>query len=238
MIAYFILGLALLAGLLLTIRWFVNADPAQVAKAARWGLIVFAVVAGLFLIFAGRHLLLVFLLPALIPLLLRSRLLWRRMKAASGPAPGQTSEVTTRFLRMLLDHDSGEMNGEILEGTFAGRLLDQLDDAELLALWRECRANDAQSAAVLEAYLDRTLGEAWREGVAAGASGRGEAPGPRGDAMSKEDAYAILGLESGASEERIREAHHRLMQKVHPDHGGSNYLAAKINRAKELLLGE
>ncbi len=239
MLPYFLLGLALLAGAFLTIRWFVKAEPAQVVKALRWALAVVAVVGGLFLIFAGRHVLLLFLLPALLPFLMRSRVLWRRAKAAAGPSPGQTSVVTTRFIRMVLDHDSGEMSGEILEGTFAGRQLVQMDEAELAALWRECRAADGQSAAVLEAYLDRALGEAWREAAGAGPGGEtagGPADGPGG--MSREDAYEILGLEPGASDSDIREAHRRLMQKVHPDHGGSNYLAAKINRAKELLLGE
>jgi DnaJ domain len=235
MLPYFLLGLALLAGALLTIRWFVRAEPAQVAKALRWSLVAGAVVVGILLIVAGRQVLLFFLLPALIPLLMRSRLLWRRAKAAVGPAPGQTSEVTTRYLRMVLDHDSGEMSGAILEGTFAGRRLGDLDEAELIALWRECRAADGQSAAVLEAYLDRTLGEDWRE--AAGAASGGEGAGGR-EGMSREDAYKILGLEPGASDSDIREAHHRLMQKVHPDHGGSNYLAAKINWAKDLLLGD
>jgi len=234
MLPYFLLGLALLAGGLLSLRWFVNAEPAQVAKALRWSLLGAAVAVGLVLIFVGRHVLLFFLLPALLPFLLRSRTLWRRAKAAAGPAPGRTSEVTTRFLRMVLDHDSGEMSGEVLEGAFAGRELAQLDQAELIALWRECRAADAQSAAVLEAYLDRTLGADWRE--AAGAGGGESAGGAEG--MSRQDAYKILGLEPGASDSDIREAHRRLMQKVHPDHGGSNYLAAKINRAKELLLGE
>ena len=232
MLPYFLLGLALLAGLLLAIRWFIGAEPAQVAKALRWAFIVVGVALGLFLIFAGRHVLLLFLLPLLF---MRSRALWRRAKAAAGPSPGQTSEVTTRFFRMVLDHDSGDMAGEILEGTFAGRRLAQLDESELIALWRECRAADGQSAAVLEAYLDRTLGEAWREAAGAG-PGDGTSGGP--DGMSREDAYEILGLEPGASDTDIREAHRRLLQKVHPDHGGSNYLAAKINRAKELLLGD
>jgi DnaJ-domain-containing protein 1 len=136
---------------------------------------------------------------------------------------------------MVLDHDSGDMSGEILEGTFAGRELAQLDEAELIALWRECRATDGQSAAVLEAYLDRTIGEAWRE--AAGAASGGEGGGGP-ESMDRQDAYEILGLEPGASDSDIRDAHRRLMQKVHPDHGGSNYLASKIKRAKELLLGE
>ena len=237
MIAYFLLGFALLAGLLLLARWFVAADPAQVTKAARWGLLAVAVVAALVFVFAGRHLLLAFLLPALLPFLMRSRALWRRAKAAAGPMPGQTSEVATRFLRMVLDHDSGTMSGEVLEGAFAGRRLDDLDQAELIALWRECQAADTQSASVLEAYLDRNLGESWRAAAGAGPAGEGGAPGPAGEAMTPAEAYGILGLEEGANEKAIREAHRRLMQKVHPDHGGSNYLAAKINRAKELLLG-
>ncbi len=236
MAPYFLLGLALLVGAVLIIRWFVNAEPAQVVKALRWTLLVVAVIAGLFFLYAGRQALLVFLLPVLIPFLRNFRAIWRRAKAAGGPSPGQTSEVTTRFLRMVLDHDSGDMTGEVLEGSFAGRRLDLLDQAELIALWHECQAADAQSAAVLEAYLDRTVGEAWREAAGAGPGGEGAGTGGE-EAMSAEDAYAILGLAPGAGEAEIREAHRRLMQKVHPDHGGSNYLAAKINRAKELLLG-
>ena len=237
MIAYFLFGLALLVGLVLLARWFVLADPKKVAKAARWLLIVAVIGAALVLIFAGRYLL-ALLLPFLIPFLMRSRVMWHRAKAAAGPRPGQTSEVTTRFFRMVLNHDSGEMTGEVLEGAFTGRRLDDLDDAELVALWRECRAADGQSAAVLESYLDRTLGEAWREAAGAGPAGEGAGPGASGETMSREDAHEILGLEPGAGRDEIREAHRRLMQKVHPDHGGSNYLAAKINRAKELLLGE
>ena len=54
--------------------------------------------------------------------------------------------------------------------------------------------------------------------------------------MSFEEAYAILGLSSGADAEAIKEAHRRLMVKLHPDHGGSDYLATKINRARDVLL--
>jgi hypothetical protein len=235
LIAYFILGLALLAGFLLIGRWFVNADPKAVAKALRWTLVGFGVILVLLLIFAWRQALFA-LLPMLIVLLLQSRALRQRIKAAAGPRPGQTSEIATRFLRMTLDHDSGVMSGEVLEGRFMGRRLEELELDELVELWRECQLADRQSAAVLEAYLDRSRGEAWRETAGAAAGGEGAGAGADGGVMSRDEAYSILGLEPGASKDEVREAHRRLMQKVHPDHGGSNYLAAKINEAKDLLL--
>lgn len=243
MIAYFILGLALLVGFILLARWFINADPKVVVRAARWIAVALAVIVVLLLIFASRQAWFALLIPLLLPLLMRSGVLWRRIKAAAGPTPGQTSEIATRFFRMTLDHDSGVMSGEILDGEFSGRRLEDLELGQLIRLWRECQAEDRQSAAVLEAYLDRRLGDEWREVAGAGPgpeSGEGAAGGASqgAGAMSRDEAYDILGLQAGAGEAEIREAHRRMMQKVHPDHGGSNYLAAKINQAKDLLLGD
>jgi hypothetical protein len=55
--------------------------------------------------------------------------------------------------------------------------------------------------------------------------------------IGREEAYEILGLQPGATKEQIKAAHRRLMQRVHPDHGGSDYLAVRVNQAKDLLLG-
>jgi hypothetical protein len=66
----------------------------------------------------------------------------------------------------------------------------------------------------------------------------GEIPRPARVAMEREEAYKVLGLQPGASREAIKAAHRRLMQRVHPDHGGSDELAARVNRAKDLLLGD
>ncbi len=240
MIAYFILGLCLLVGFILLARWFVVTEPRKVVVLARWVLAVLGLIVGGYLLWGGFQGLAALALFFMLPALMRWRMIWNRLKAAQGPSPGQASEVETRFFKMILDHDSGVMTGLVKEGRFRGRALEDLGIEELVDLWTECRAEDAQSAAVLEAYLDRTQGEAWREATQRdyGGAGAGSRPPSGQGAMSQEEAHEILGLEPGASPEEIHEAHRRLMQKIHPDHGGSNYLAAKINQAKARLLGE
>lgn len=147
---------------------------------------------------------------------------------------GNASTVRTAWLEMQLDHDSGSVNGRVLTGVNAGRRLDDLPEALLLQLLREVAA-DADSVALLEVYLDRRM-PGWRDDFKSdAASGAGSAPGA--SAMSEEEAYQVLGLSPGASAAEIRTAHHRLMKLVHPDQGGSTFLAAKINQAKDKLLG-
>ena len=237
MFPYLILGIALLIAFVLLARWFVTAEPRTIAQALKWAFALIAVLVVLYIVITRQFGLLLWALLLFLPVLFQMRGVKHRAKAARGPTPGQASEINTRFLRMTLDHDTGEMDGEVLEGRFKGWHLSELGPAELTALWHQCRAADTQSAAVLEAYLDRVHGEAWRSGSERAGPG-GEAPGPRpGGPMTREEALEILGLEPDASRDEVIEAHRRLMQKVHPDHGGSNYLAAKINEAKDLLLG-
>lgn len=140
---------------------------------------------------------------------------------------GNQSEVNTRTLHMTLDHDSGVMQGTVLQGPLQNRELGSLSEEEFISLLRYCRDNDTQSARLLETYLDKRFGDSWRE------DDHGEQNSPSSET---EEAFQILGLQPGASREEIIEAHRRLMQKMHPDRGGSDYLAAKINRAKDLLL--
>jgi hypothetical protein len=151
--------------------------------------------------------------------------------------PGQKSHIKTDRLVMELDHDSGHMEGKCLSGRFAGRKLSSLSDGEAMELLNELHHDGAPEAAVMEAYLDWRL-PGWR---GEGADEQAEAEPRRGrvrsSRMSAEEAYALLGLKRGASEEEIRQAHRKLMMKVHPDQGGSTYLAARINEAKEVLLG-
>lgn len=165
------------------------------------------------------------LLPVALPLLLPMLRDWlRRRPPAGGPAQGQSS-VETRFLRMRLDHASGELHGQVIAGQFTGRGLAELSRGQLLNLWQECAA-DPQSSAVLETYLDQVWPE-WRDAHAAP---------PPGAPLDDAEAYAVLGLRAGAGRDEIIAAHRRLMQRVHPDHGGSDYLAERINAAKTQLL--
>jgi hypothetical protein len=151
---------------------------------------------------------------------------------SSQKSPGQTSRVDTDYLEMELDHDTGAMQGRVRKGMFKGRDLESLKPMELGLLWQDCRFEDPQSAQILEAYLDR-VHETWREDMARGEREMRDKDGR----MSTEEAYGILGLAPGASEEDIRRAHRELMLKLHPDRGGSTYLAAQVNEAKDVLLG-
>lgn len=148
---------------------------------------------------------------------------------------GQTTRVATQWVEMELDHDTGAMTGRVLQGVFGGRSLDTLSDDEALRLYGEAAA-DAETARVLEAYLDRRLGADWRS-KSTGEQHSSETRARRDSGMTREEAYRVLGLNAGATEEQIRAAHRKLMLNLHPDRGGSDYLAAKINEAKDVLLG-
>ena len=105
---------------------------------------------------------------------------------------------------------------------------------ELGSLRRLCAGVSDQSLPLLEAWLDRTKPDLARSlGRRGRACARRQAPSGK---MSEEEAFAVLGLKPGAKPEEIRLAHRRLMKEFHPDKGGSDYLAAKINQAKERLL--
>lgn len=144
------------------------------------------------------------------------------------------STVETEFVRMKLDHDLGEISGEVLKGRFAGRTFNELDLNSLLQLREEVMGYDKDSLALIESYLDRIYPNDWRKaGSQQGQQKRSFDP----DDMTREEALEILGLSSSSLPGDIIAAHRRLIQKIHPDRGGSDYLAAKINRAREVLLG-
>ena len=144
---------------------------------------------------------------------------------------GQTSQVRSPFLMMTLDHDSGTLSGQILAGPHAGHLLDEFDLPQLAGFFTGL---DAESAALLESYLDRRF-PAWRQDTESDRAG-GQSRAAASGKMTIEEAYQILGLQPGAGSDEIGRAHRALMKKLHPDQGGSTYLAARVNEAKDTLL--
>jgi DnaJ domain len=144
------------------------------------------------------------------------------------PSGGQSTRVATDWIEVELDHGTGAMTGRVLKGAHAGARLGALTQSQLIALHREA-SGDEETMRLLEAYLDRAFAD-WR------AAGQGQPP-PASSTMSRAEAWRVLGLQPGASEEEVRAAHRKLMLQNHPDRGGSDYLASKINEAKDVLLG-
>lgn len=243
------IGLLLIALIFAVIgwAWVRSQPPAQRPRAAAIllglaGLVILAVLA-----LSGRFYLVLGLLAALLPLakrLLPGLVLGRLLRGGmSGmgrraqPKAGNTSRVATSILEMQLDHDSGDMFGRVLTGLMAGRSLSDLSESEFMELLSFCRQTDEDSARLLESYLDRRFGDSWREDdPLSSEAGAHDAPGAGLRQLTEQDAWQILGLEQGATREEIIQAHRLMMQKMHPDRGGSTYLAALINQAKDILL--
>lgn len=188
------------------------------------------------LIFAGAALTLIGRAGLGIPLGIFGITLWRRGRSVglmnkSGASPKST--VRSAMFEMELDHETGDMDGMILTGEREGARLSSLEPSELLKLMSQT-GQDAESSALLEAYLDRRI-PGWRDDAEPN-SDPGHAGAPSSGPMTKEEAYQILGLSSGASANDVRQAHRRLMKRIHPDSGGSTFLASKINEAKDILL--
>ncbi|KJS04754.1 MAG: hypothetical protein VR73_13965 [Gammaproteobacteria bacterium BRH_c0] len=146
---------------------------------------------------------------------------------------GKPSRIRTAGLEVTFNFASGEMDGTLFKGPYAGSSLNSLDEDSLNQQFAFFQGSDRQSALLLKSYL-----------IKRGFSGYGPNQGDYGQPgsltagnITKDEALQILGLEPGASQEEIIRAHRRLIQKLHPDRGGNDYLAAKINSAKDTLLG-
>ena len=229
---YLILALLVLFLLYAALKSFVNANPKDLAKNLRniggGALLILAIFLGA----TGRF-------AAAVPLgLFALTLLGRNVAGGFNPFPGggkksagQKSQVRTETVEMVLDHDTGAMDGTVLSGEFAGRSFSSMNEKELRELFDYCWKNDEQAAQLVTAFLDREHA-GWQDG-----SSQRSHPGGPERPMSRDDAFDILGLQSDASRADIRRAHRNLMKKLHPDQGGSTYLAARVNQAKDLLLG-
>ncbi len=225
-----LIGLAVLLLILFGARMITTSDPKKLAKALRTGGGIGAVLLAAFFAITGR-----FYLAIPLGFFGATLLGWLSAPASwtsrTQRSTGQVSRVRSQFVEMELDHDSGEMRGKILAGKYENVPLDALDPPTLLKLRGEF---DPESRALLEAYLDRRT-PSWREDVDED-TGPGRSEPPHHSPVTEEEAYQILGLETGAADADVRRAHRSLMKKLHPDQGGSTYLAARVNEAKEVLL--
>ena len=228
---YLLGGVVVLVAFLVAGRAFVGAEPETVKRVLVWTGALAAFVLVALAIEAGLGVLVVIGGLGAGWYFFRDRF---QSRPSSQPR-GQVSEVETEYLRMSLDHATGVMTGTVRKGRFQGRRLEELDNRSLIELWREVRADDPASVSLVEGYLDRFMPD-WREASRGFAGGGSEQP-KGAPAMTPDEALSILGLKPGASPDEIKAAHHRLMMKIHPDQGGSDALAAQVNRAKDVLLG-
>lgn len=237
--SYLITGIVLLAALLLLGKWFVSVEPKVLTRILKPLMIALAVLVVGFLIATGRLFWVFWLLPFVVPMIMRARNAARMAKntsrMSSGGASGMASEVASEFLDMRLDHDSGDMDGVVRKGMHEGRYLSELDMRDLFDLYADYSNKDSESARLLAAFLDRMHPE-WRGEDDDNAGGDDNAFEDSGGSMSRAEAFRILGLPDDAGEAEIKAAHHRLISGLHPDRGGSAYLAAKINEARDVLL--
>lgn len=232
----------LLGGLLLfflahtALRAFAAADPAALARFFRRGGGSAALIAAVILLLRGR-LDMALGLGGLGAWLMgmRGSSLARMFQSPGGTRRRKVSCVRSAMIEMELDHDSGKMRGTVLAGPDEGKSLDSMTRSQCEALYDLCCMDDPDGARLMEAYLDRRF-TGWRSAAQNRRDSRGGGGKGGAGTMTEEEAYEILGLEKGASEEEVIRSHRELMKKLHPDHGGSTALAARVNEAKDVLM--
>ncbi len=221
---------------LVALKAFASADPAILARAIRRGGGGVAILAGAILLLRGR-LDMALGLGGLGAWLmgLGGRPLARFFHPSSAARRRNVSCVRSAMIEMELDHGTGRMRGTVLAGPDEGKSLESMTRPQCVALYDLCRMDDPDGARLMEAYLDRRFA-GWRSAAQNQSHAGGRQAQRRAGMMSEEEAYEILGLQKGASEEEVIRSHRTLMKKLHPDHGGSTNLAARVNEAKDVLM--
>ncbi|MFL2530393.1 MAG: DnaJ domain-containing protein [Porticoccaceae bacterium] len=170
-------------------------------------------------------------IAALIPVL-RTLLVWGTragpLLRLFGRFKTSPSQFRTEFLVISINFTTGSVEGEIISGDYNGKKLSELSQDELKQLSQQYKTVDKESYVLLQAYLFRSGSnndQAYQQYNPANFN-----------ELTETEAYEILGLPNTASKDEIVKAHKRLMQRMHPDRGGSDYLAAKINAAKDQLV--
>jgi hypothetical protein len=228
---YIFLGCLVLLGLFAAFANFRRLDPAIQKKALRWLIGGVGAALAILLLLARRFDLALFAGAGAVAVLRTGRLGPFSLDGLTS-GPSNVSKVQSYRFAMELDHDTGEVTGRVLNGQFAGMDLLDIGENDTRILLAEVEG-DADSLSLLESWLDANR-VGWREYFAEQDAGQHRSDSSAADPLA--EAYELLGLKPGATEEDVRAAHRALMKAVHPDHGGTSYLAAKINEARDLLL--
>jgi len=232
----FIAGLLALFLILSAIKQFGRLKPADAARLVQKGGVALGILGMLLLVLRGRFGLAGALASALFGIAAKRQAhpFASAFRAAGfGPKAARVSAARSATIEVRLDLDTGAIGGSVIAGPYQGRSLASLDRPECLRLLEICERDDPEGARLLETYLDRRF-PSWRETDESETQRRRSAGGS--GAMTRDEAYEVLGLAKGASAEEIIRAHRALMKKLHPDHGGSTALAARVNQAKDVLL--
>jgi hypothetical protein len=144
------------------------------------------------------------------------------------------STVSTKYIEMMLDHESGKLSGKVIAGEFQNKLLDDLDQTQLSKLFDFCISNDIDSARLLENYLVDRFGENPSNSTNSNNSDIASST----DEMSLSEALQILGLEDNPDNDEINKSYRKIMQQLHPDRGGNQYFSVKANQARKVLLNK
>jgi hypothetical protein len=236
MIVYLFGGIFLFFLVLRALRAFAEANPAALALVIRRGGGGVALAAAVLLLLRGRFDMALGLggLGAWL-LGMRNGSLFQMFKSSNRPGKQKASCVRSAMIEMELDHDSGKMRGTVLAGPDEGKTLDSMTRPQCEALYDLCCRDDTEGARLMEAYLDRRF-TGWRAAAQNQSHPGRRSPNRSPGRMSEDEAYQVLGLQKGASEEDVVRSHRSLMKKLHPDHGGSTDLAARVNEAKDVLM--
>lgn len=240
MITRLILAIVVITALFLLLHWFRTRPPELVSRRLKIAALYFVILLLIFLAVTGRLSWIFAFIASLIPLLRRVlpylrytpvfKYLYRRLQNRASNQPGQTSSIKTRYLDMRLNHQTGEIDGIILAGQHQGQRLSQLSNNDLKSCLLDWRQNDTASARLLQVYIQQYSDSQFQQ------DHDSDEKEPINEQMTETEALAILGLKLPVDQETVTQTHRRLIQKFHPDRGGSTYLAVKINQAKDYLL--
>ena len=231
MLLWFLIGVVALVLLLILARWLANLPTSPLKRILKLFLsVIIGVGALLLLLRIGLSPIITGLL-ALAPAIMRLWSRFTRFNSAKKRTSGQSSHVSSEWLDMVLDHDSGGITGTIRKGNRMGFSLDALNKSQINDFADEC-ASDPDSVRLLAAYIKKRFGKEYSEKQSQEDLGQTR----HSSAITRTDALSILGLEDPVSKDEVNAAYKKLISKVHPDAGGNAFLAARVNEARDILL--